>query len=167
MGEDYHGLLVNLYAEYDTSGLLRFLQSSNNYPLESALEVCLQRNLIHEAVFLLGRMGNLKQALQMITRDLEDIDKAIQFCMEHDDKDLWDDLIDYSVDKPAFIKVLLENIGTHVDPIILIQRIPDGMVIPDLQVALVKILQDYNLQVNIFPIIISGAFSLSLQINKN
>ena len=46
-----------------------------------------------------------------------------------------------------FIKGLLHNIGTHVDPIILIERIREKMEIPGLRDSLVKILQDYNLQV--------------------
>ena len=48
---------------------------------------------------------------------------------------------------PAFITGLLHNIGTHVDPIILIQKIREGLKIPGLRDSLVKILQDYNLQV--------------------
>ena len=47
----------------------------------------------------------------------------------------------------AFITGLLHNIGTHVDPIILIQKIREGLEIPGLRDSLVKILQDYNLQV--------------------
>lgn len=49
----------------------------------------------------------------------------------------------------AFITGLLNNIGTHVDPILLIHRIKEGMEIPNLRDSLVKILQDYNLQVNV------------------
>lgn len=49
---------------------------------------------------------------------------------------------------PAFITGLLNNIGTHVDPILLIHRIKEGMEIPNLRDSLVKILQDYNLQVS-------------------
>lgn len=49
----------------------------------------------------------------------------------------------------AFITGLLNNIGTHVDPILLIHRIKEGMEIPNLRDSLVKILQDYNLQVSI------------------
>ena len=48
---------------------------------------------------------------------------------------------------PGFITGLLQNIGTHVDPIVLIQQIRAGMEIPGLRDSLVKILQDYNLQV--------------------
>ena len=54
-----------------------------------------------------------------------------------------------------FVKELLFNIGTHVDPIKLIKRIKNGMKIPSLRDALVKILQDYNLQVSLH----EGSFS--------
>jgi len=46
-----------------------------------------------------------------------------------------------------FVNVLLRNIGTHVDPRLLIQRIEYGMQVPGLRDSLVKILHDYNLQV--------------------
>ena len=48
-----------------------------------------------------GRMGNTKQALSLITNELRDVDKAIEFCKEHDDSELWEDLINYSMDKPS------------------------------------------------------------------
>lgn len=170
MGQEYNGLLVELYAEYEKENLLKFLQSSSNYPLETALELCQQRPLVREAIYLLGRMGNTKQALQLITQDLEDINSAIKFCMEHNDKELWDDLIKYSVDKPEFIQVLLQNIGTHVDPIILIRKIPDDLKIPELRDNLVKILQDYNLQISLREgckkILVFDCYSLLEKLNK-
>ena len=46
-------------------------------------------------------MGNTKQALRLIMEDLEDVDKAIDFAKEHDDTELWDDLIAFSMDKPC------------------------------------------------------------------
>ena len=92
-------------------------------------------------------MGNTKQALNLITTRLENVDQAIEFCKEHNDRELWEDLIAHSIDKPSFITGLLNNIGTHVDPIILIRQIREGMEIPGLRDSLVKILQDYNLQV--------------------
>lgn len=124
-------------------------------------------------------MGNCRRALQMIMEELEDVGKAIEFAKEQDDAELWEDLISYSIDKPrmkvscwllkihlvfiilclnsscfvfyvAFITGLLNNIGTHVDPILLINRIKEGMEIPNLRDSLVKILQDYNLQVRNF-----------------
>lgn len=149
MCEEHHGLLVELYAEYAPEQLLRFLRSSNNYPLEHALDICKQRSLFQEVVFLLGRMGNTRQALEQITKQLQDINQAIEFCKEHDDKELWEYLIQCSLDKSGFITVLLQNIGTYVDPIMLIRKIPAGMEIPGLRDSLVKILQDYNLQISL------------------
>lgn len=46
-------------------------------------------------------MGNTKQALQLITYELADVTGAIDFCKEHNDQELWEDLVDYSIDKPC------------------------------------------------------------------
>ncbi|RMX42402.1 hypothetical protein pdam_00004865, partial [Pocillopora damicornis] len=148
-GMDYHELQIPLYAEFERSKLLTFLRNSNYYPLQKALNECEQRRLVPEMVFLLSRMGNNKQALQLIIQEENDVEKAIEFAKEQDDEDLWDDLINYSLDKPEFITGLLHNIGTHVDPIKLIKRIPEGMKIPGLRDSLVKILQDFNLQISL------------------
>ena len=49
----------------------------------------------------------------------------------------------------AFIRGLLENVGAGIDPIRLIRRIKNGLEIPGLKPALIKILQDFNLQVSL------------------
>lgn len=91
---------VELYAEFDPKMLLPFLRSSQHYKLEKvsitsdfirlfassnldsyqvlsqAYEVCSQRNLLREQVFILGRMGNSKQALAVIINKLEDIEEV-------------------------------------------------------------------------------------------
>nr|XP_033786133.1 vacuolar protein sorting-associated protein 41 homolog [Geotrypetes seraphini] len=146
-GQKFHEKQISLYAEYDRLNLLPFLRDSTHCPLEKALEICQQRNFVEETVFLLSRMGNSRRALQMIMEELHNVDKAIEFAKEQDDAELWEDLILYSIDKPPFITGLLNNIGTHVDPILLIHRIKEGMEIPNLRDSLVKILQDYNLQI--------------------
>ena len=46
-------------------------------------------------------MGKRKEALELITRELRDVGQAIEFCKEHNDEELWDDLINYSIDKPC------------------------------------------------------------------
>lgn len=46
-----------------------------------------------------------------------------------------------------FITFLLQKIGTYVDPRILVKRIENGLEIPGLKNSLVKMMQDYNLQV--------------------
>lgn len=36
-----------------------------------------------------------------MTRELNDMESAIAFCQEHDDEELWNDLVNYSLDKPG------------------------------------------------------------------
>ena len=43
----------------------------------------------------------------------------------------------------------MRNIGTYVDPAIIIRKIPPSMVIPGLRDSLVKILHDYALQISL------------------
>lgn len=147
VGQDFHEMQVELMAEFDRPKLLSFLRSSNYYALEKAFKVCEEKDYIPEMVFLLSRMGNNKKALSMIIEREKNITKAIEFTKEQKDEVLWQDLISYSINKPLFVKQLLMNIGTAIDPIILIGKIHPNMEIPGLRDSLVKILQDYNLQV--------------------
>ncbi|KNC77974.1 hypothetical protein SARC_09577 [Sphaeroforma arctica JP610] len=148
-GAPFHDLQVALCAEYAPEKLMELLKHSNFYSLEKALQVCRERDLVPQTVFLYSRIGNNKQALQLIIDRLGDVHMAINFAKEQNDAELWDDLIVYSADKPEFIRGLLNNIGTHVDPIVLIRRIPLGLPIPGLRDSLVKIMQDFNLQVSL------------------
>ena len=47
----------------------------------------------------------------------------------------------------AFIRGLLENVGAEINPIRIIRRIKNGLEIPGLKGALIKILHDFNIQV--------------------
>ncbi|XP_067939569.1 vacuolar protein sorting-associated protein 41 homolog [Watersipora subatra] len=145
----YHNTMVFLYAEHSPKELLAFLKKADGYDQSAAVKFCEQRELTKEKVYLLGKMGNHRQALQLIVTQLQDVEYAIDFCKEHNYESLWNELINYSLEKPKFIKALLDNIGTHVDPLILIQHIPDSIEIPNLRNSLVKILQDYNLQISL------------------
>ncbi|KAI0684181.1 vacuolar protein sorting-associated protein 41 [Cytidiella melzeri] len=146
---DFADLQVKLYAEYAPKRLIDFLRASNYYNLEQAYQVCNERNLVLEMVFLLGRMGNNRQALTLIIERLGDVHRAIDFAKEQHDDDLWEDLLRYSETRPAFIRGLLENVGAEIDPIRLIRRIKNGLEIPGLKPALIKILHDFNLQASL------------------
>jgi len=100
-----------------------YLRASNYYSLEKAYEVCKERDFVPEMVFLLGRMGNSKQALMLIIERLGDVQRvshspldavtvgiwaergdirqAIEFAREQADEDLWEDLLRYSESKPS------------------------------------------------------------------
>ncbi|WVQ84653.1 hypothetical protein IAT38_006808 [Cryptococcus sp. DSM 104549] len=145
----YSDRMVELYAAYDVERLMSFLRASNFYDLEKAYSVCKERDYVSEMVFLLGRMGNNKQALMLIIERLGDVQGAIDFAKEQADEDLWEDLLQYSETRPAFIRALLEHVGAEINPIRLISRIRDGLEIPGLKPALVKILQASNLQVSL------------------
>ncbi|KAI8371458.1 uncharacterized protein BYT42DRAFT_594997 [Radiomyces spectabilis] len=151
IGYEFHDLQVELYAEYDYPKLIDFLRASHYISLEKAYAICEQRDLVPEMVFILGRMGNNKKALMLIIERLGDVQRAIDFAKEQKDDDLWEDLLTYSMDKPSklFIRGLLENVGTDIEPLRLIKRIPDQLEIPGLKEALLKILQDYNLQMSL------------------
>jgi len=145
-GADFHEQQVSLYAMYDPKLLLPFLRQSMHYPLEKAYAICEQKGLYEEMVFILGRMGNAKQALKLIIKKLEKVGMAVEFVEQQKDEELWEFLITECLGQPKFVSELLEHIGAHVDPIKLIRRIPEGMEIENLRDRLVKIISDYNLQ---------------------
>ncbi|BGP45376.1 Vacuolar protein sorting-associated protein 41 [Rhodotorula kratochvilovae] len=168
---DYSDLQVDLYAEYNQAKLMDFLRASNYYSLERAYKICDARDLVPEMVFLLGRMGDNKRALNLIIERLGDVQRAIEFAKEQNDNDLWEDLLRYSETKPRFIRGLLENVGAEIDPIRLIRRIQNGLEIPGLKPALIKILQDFNLQISLMEgcktVLYSDCRSLALSLHSS
>ena len=138
-----------LYADFAPHKLLAFLKRSDEYPMAEALDECTMRGMTPERIYLLARMGSTRAALELIMRELVDVEQAVQFCKEQDDPELWEDLIRCSLDKPPFIIVLLNNVGTHIDPRQLVERIEPGLEIPGLRQSLIQILRDYNLQVSL------------------
>ncbi|PPR01596.1 hypothetical protein CVT26_013335 [Gymnopilus dilepis] len=164
-------LQVKMYAEFATSRLIDFLRASSSYNLELAYSECQKRDLVPEMVFLLGRMGNNKKALMLIIERLGDVHRAIDFAKEQSDDDLWEDLLKYSETRPAFIRGLLENVGVEISPIRLIRRIKNGLEIPGLKEALIKILQDFHLQISLLEgcqMILNGdSADLSRKLLKN
>ena len=58
-------------------------------------------------------------------------------------------MLQYSETRPDFIRALLEHVGAEINPIRLISRIRNGLEIPGLKLALIKVLQASNLQVSL------------------
>jgi len=106
-------------------------------------------NFYREMVYIQGRMGNNKKGLKLLIDHIGDVKQAIDFIETQNDQDLWEDLIDYSMQRPKFVSDLLEHIGAYVDPLRLVKRIPEGMNIEKLRDRLVKIISDYNLQMSL------------------
>jgi hypothetical protein len=119
------------------------------FTLEKALEVCKKRNLYSEMVFLLGRMGSTKDALDLLIMKIKDVKQAIDFVEEHNDDTLWKDLVKKSLRNADFVGGLLDHIGGGakvVDPRELIQQIPETLNIANLKQRLIRIVTDYGLE---------------------
>ncbi|XP_057781883.1 vacuolar protein sorting-associated protein 41 homolog [Salvia miltiorrhiza] len=148
-GRDFHDMQVELYADYDPKMLLPFLRSSQHYTLEKAHEICVRRGLLKEQVFILGRMGNAKQALTVIINKLGDIEEAIEFVSNQHDDELWEELIKQCMNKPEMVGVLLEHTVGNLDPLYIVNRVPNGLEIPRLRDRLVKIITDYRTETSL------------------
>jgi len=148
-GKEFHDLQVKLYALYNREPLYEFLEKSNFWSLDKALEECKSKQLWREMVFIYGRMGNIEEALKLMIEKVGDVKQAIEFVQKQNDEHLWDDLISKSIRNPVFVSGLLENVGTHINPLKLIEKIPKGMEIIGLRYRLVKIINDYLLQTSL------------------
>lgn len=147
--ERFADIAVDLFAEYDRPLLLEFLQTSTAYTFEVAVTICEQYRFTSELIYLLSKMGQTKRALNLILSELKDVSQAITFAKSQDDPDLWEDLVDYSMDKPRFIHGLLVEAGTSIDPIKLVRRIPSGLEIEGLRDGLIGLLREHDLQASI------------------
>ncbi|KAJ1977683.1 Vacuolar protein sorting-associated protein 41 [Dimargaris xerosporica] len=145
----FHDLQVELYAEYDYSLLLMFLRNASGYRLQHAFQVCESRDLVPEMVYLLGRMGDSHQALQLILYRLHNVPQAIEFAREQNDPDLWDELLTYAHDQPEFVTGLLEHAASYVDPVRVLKSMVPGLQVPGLKRAVIQILHDLQLQVSL------------------
>ncbi|KAF3127784.1 Vacuolar protein sorting-associated protein 41 [Orbilia oligospora] len=144
--QPFGDLMVVSFAEYDRQALMEFLQTSEDYDFEKAVKICEKRKYIDELVYLYSLTGQTKRALFLIINEKNDVAAAIDFAKSRDDPDLWNDLLEYGMDKPKFILGLLENVGTSLNPIELIKRIPNGLEVPGLKEGLTKILREHEIQ---------------------
>ncbi|KAL4884835.1 hypothetical protein BJY04DRAFT_233079 [Aspergillus karnatakaensis] len=140
---------ADLFAQYDRPLLMEFLQTSTAYSFDIAVTICEQYRFTPELIYLLSKMGQTKRALNLILSELKDVSQAISFVKSQDDPDLWEDLVDYSMDKPRFIHGLLVEAGTSLDPIKLVRRIPSGLEIEGLREGLTGLLREHDLQASI------------------
>lgn len=111
-----------------------------------AVQECEACSYHDELVYLYSKTGQMKRALYLIIDRLKNVQKAIEFAKEQDDPDLWNDLLDYSMDKPSFIRALLEQVGTAINPITLVRRIPEGLEIQGLREGLTHMMKEHELQ---------------------
>ncbi|KAH8886959.1 hypothetical protein GQ53DRAFT_726866 [Thozetella sp. PMI_491] len=149
MVDEFADEAVHLFALFDRPLLMDYLKVSTAYALEKAADECEHLNYVPELVYLYSKTGQVKRALYLIIDRLGDVSQAIAFAKEQDDPDLWDDLLDYSMDKPRFIRGLLEEVGTAINPITLVRRIPEGLAVEGLREGLKHIMKEHEIQYSI------------------
>ena len=137
---------VELFADHDRELLMEFLHTSSAYNFNKAVKVCERHEFVPEEVYLLSKTGETKKALFLIIDELQDVVQAITFAKEQNDDDLWEDLLEYSMSRPKFISGLLAEVGTSINPISLVKRIPSGLEIEGLKDGLKKMIREYDLQ---------------------
>ena len=147
--DEFADLAVHIFVLFDRELLMDFLKISTSYTFEKAVQECEDVNFIPELVYLYSKTGQMKRALYLIIDRLGDVSQAIGFAKEQDDPDLWEDLLEYSMDKPHFIRGLLEEVGTSINPITLVRRIPEGLEIPGLREGLKHIMKEHEIQYSI------------------
>jgi vacuolar protein sorting-associated protein 41 len=153
--DDFADLAVRLFAKFDRDLLLDFFEGSTSYSFERAISECEHYGYVPELVYLYSKTGQTKRALYLIIDWLGDVGRAIAFARDQDDRELWEDLLEYSMDKPRFIHGLLEGIGvssggaTTIDPVKLVRRIPEGLQVEGLREGLRHLLREHEVQMSI------------------
>lgn len=143
--QKFGDLQARLYAEFDRPKLIGFLKKNSNYNLEVAAQVCESRNYIPELVYILGKVGQNKRALKLVLEELQDPEQAIDFAKQQNDQELWDEVLDYSISRPSFLRSLLDRASDSISPSLIIARIPMHMEIPGLKVAISRIFSEHEL----------------------
>ncbi|EFN59982.1 hypothetical protein CHLNCDRAFT_133107 [Chlorella variabilis] len=171
LGGAFAELQVELYAEFEPARLLHFLMVSPSYPLERAYQVCEQRGLVREMVYVLGRMGSAEKALRLIIEGLRDVVQAspgpallwlwllarraavrggvrvaVEFVQLQRDDDLWEQLIALTLGDAQLTGALLDHAGGYIDPLRVVSQIPPHLHVDNLRGRLVKIITDFRTQ---------------------
>lgn len=144
---NHEDLFIILLAKYEKDKLLPFLKTKNHYDVKKAIKVCQDsKELYHELIYLWGKVGETKRALSLIIDELKEPDLAIHFVKSWGDPELIDFLISYSMDKPDFIRAILESVDeSRVLHIEVLKNLPENLEISDLPQLLKKVTKEVNL----------------------
>jgi hypothetical protein len=77
-----------------------------------------------QVVYLLGRSGNRLDALDLMVNKMLRIDLAIDFCVENDDPELWERLVESAIKHPEQIAILLGRMAsTNIDSLSVVEKV--------------------------------------------
>ncbi|CCD65714.1 Vacuolar protein sorting-associated protein 41 homolog [Caenorhabditis elegans] len=143
-GTEFADKAVQLYAEYDQKKLLPFLRKNANYNVNKARKLCSDKGYIEETIYLLAKSGNHYDAVKMMVREYRNMEKVIDYCKDQNDPDLWIHLLGVVAEFPAHFSQLIIEASNCLDPLLIMDKLPDDSDIPNLSEALDKLLVDYT-----------------------
>ena len=151
---------VPLTIEFDPEGLGAFLNAEGaRYDVEKALEAIdgHDRRFLRERVFLLGRLGSWRAALEALVLDLGDVPGAVAFVQSRVESEsassseaaeMWDAVVALVVEGKGSASAdvgvgsLFDAAGALVDPSRVLRRVPPGARADGLRTRLAGILRE-------------------------
>lgn len=155
---------ISLYCKYDRTKLLPFLISNSSYNIDRAITLCEDNDYIEELVYLLGKIGENKKAMTFIINEFEDPIKAIKFAEHQDDEETWNTLLDFSLQRPSFVKALIEageDQSFHFDPISILEKMQGQIEIVGLRNSIMKISNNHDLNLLLNQLILAMIYRQS------
>ncbi|RLV94481.1 Vacuolar protein sorting-associated protein 41 [Spathaspora sp. JA1] len=159
---------INLYCQFKRDSLLPFLHRAQGYDIDQAITTCQENQYYPELVYLLGKIGQNKQAIELITTKLNDPYMAIQFANSQNDQDTWNYLVDYSMSGHInFIKALIEQATTtkFYDPITILKKMPPDLQVPELNESIIEFSNNNELNLILDQIILRIIYHQSKEIS--
>ncbi|KAI3403000.2 VPS41 [Candida oxycetoniae] len=126
--QDFGNEMVELYANFNRSLLFPYLSHNENYNVDEAIEVCQSKELYSELIYLLGKIGENKKAINLVIHKLNDAKLVIEFASRLKDQDTWNMVLLESMSRPHFIKQLItqcdadESLGQFYNPITILSK---------------------------------------------
>jgi hypothetical protein len=151
--ENYHGLLMTLYGEFDPQSLLFFFQRTTCYSQSDGMALCRTKGCHDAEAFLLKRMGKPHEALDILTSRLHDVPSAVSLVSEYRETELWAQLVDYVLKNPGKLAdfwTALDDPDLEVPHCAshsaLLRQIPTRVSMPNLGERTSKVLHDLMLE---------------------
>ncbi|CAK9436893.1 uncharacterized protein LODBEIA_P14150 [Lodderomyces beijingensis] len=129
--QNFGNELIKLFADFNRSLLLPYLTDSDNYNVDKAIEICQTREFYSELIYLLGKIGEYKQAINLVIHKLEDAKLAIEFATRLQDQDTWNTVVEEAMSRPRFIRQLIatsdvdESINRFYDPVTILCKMDE------------------------------------------
>lgn len=157
--------MVRQLVEYLRPKLLPYLSKHDtNYDIDLVIDLCQRADYVPELVYLKGKIGDNRLAMELILNRLDDPDEALDFARRQHDRDAWQVLLDYAVadvdgGRPQYIKTLIEGADDKTsefyDPLTLLKRMPASIVVNGLNQSVVKFTKNNALNLVLHQLIVN------------